>query len=73
MRNATVHVDGFVIPLIGVPDSETIETCDGCKRKFHLTKVTLTGSRFLCEQCLTRPATSRLNSHRQKSNLKPRR
>lgn len=51
MKHATVHIGDMAIPLIGIPESETIERCDGCGKKFNLRQVWLDGTKFLCADC----------------------
>ena len=51
MEHATVRVDNYEIPLIGIAPDETKETCDECKKKFHLQDIEIVGTKFLCGEC----------------------
>ena len=54
MKHALVQTGGYSLPLIGLPEDCTLETCDGCHKRFNVRQITygLTG-RFLCTRCLT--------------------
>lgn len=57
-EHATVKVDGYIIPLIGVPKEATEGACEGCQKPtFHITDLELVGTRMLCPEC--RQAESR--------------
>lgn len=49
-RHATVKIDGKDIPLIGIPESETLDRCDRCGDTFHLSQLQLT-NQLLCQKC----------------------
>lgn len=51
MKHATVERSGWTIPLIGIPQSATLEECDRCRCLFHIRRVVITDGRFLCFEC----------------------
>ena len=51
MKHATVPIDGMQIPLIGIPQYATLETCDLCHDEFHLSQIMFNGVQFLCPKC----------------------
>ena len=40
------------IPIIGVEPSKTQEKCDRCGNTFHMSKLVLTQTEFVCPKCL---------------------
>ena len=36
MGHAIIHLDGMKIPLIGIPEDETLERCDRCGEKDNI-------------------------------------
>lgn len=50
-RHATVYVGRYNIPLIGVPPSATMERCDVCGEKIHLSKATFRDDKIMCRRC----------------------
>lgn len=54
MKHATVRIDDMEIPLIGIPKDEVFETCDKCRKHFHLQDIVLTDTTFLCKICYVR-------------------
>lgn len=51
MKHATVPRDGFVVPLIGIPEAATVEQCDLCGEDIPLRQSIFTGSQILCPRC----------------------
>ena len=53
MDHATVKIDKYVIPLIGVPRDATLGQCDCCHDDFHVQDLKLNeaGNQFLCRKC----------------------
>jgi hypothetical protein len=51
MNHATIQREGFTVPLIGIPMSSRIETCDCCHDEFSLDDVRWTGRQMLCKKC----------------------
>ena len=52
MKHATVERDGFTVPLIGIPLSATLDTCDLCGDVFSIRVLELSESgQLLCERC----------------------
>lgn len=50
-KHATVKVDGYTIPLIGIPPSATEDWCDVCGKKLHLSEVNITeDGRMVCQE-----------------------
>lgn len=49
--HATVIRDGFTVPLIGIPKSSVLETCDLCGVEFSIGSLTFTGKQMLCKKC----------------------
>jgi putative endonuclease len=51
--HATTKIGEYTIPLIGVPQSATDETCTRCEKSFHLTEIMLDGNgKPYCHACL---------------------
>lgn len=50
VKHAIVERSGYRIPLIGIPTSSTLETCDLCGDVFGLRQIELK-KQFLCEKC----------------------
>ena len=48
---ATVQREGFTIPLIGVPESAVIETCDCCGEEIGVSQATVETGGVYCEKC----------------------
>lgn len=51
MDHATVKIDNWDIPLIGIPQYGVREKCDKCKKECHIQDITLTETMFLCKVC----------------------
>lgn len=50
--HATVRIGEYTIPLIGIPESATVQKCSVCGRGFHLSDIELDGKgQPLCQQC----------------------
>ena len=50
-KHATVIRDGYEVPLIGVPESSVLETCQCCGEVIGLLQTVLTGTQALCWKC----------------------
>lgn len=50
-NHAMVQRDGFMVPLIGVPESAVLETCDLCGDTIGLTGAVMNGSQVICQKC----------------------
>jgi len=51
IQHATVQRDGYEVPLIGVPPSAVLETCDCCHEEVGLSQAVITGKQTLCQKC----------------------
>lgn len=51
MKHALVKIGNYDIPLIGIAEDETKETCDKCKKKFHIQDVEIVWDTILCDSC----------------------
>lgn len=53
MEHATIKIDKFIIPLIGVPKDATLEECDCCHEIFAFQDLVLdkTGKFLYCGKC----------------------
>lgn len=51
MKYATVPRDGFIVPLIGIAEDATLETCDLCGEIIPLRQAVFTGKQVLCAKC----------------------
>lgn len=49
--HATVKIEGADIPLIGVPESATMERCDSCMKLVHISGAHYCEWGFLCDDC----------------------
>ena len=52
-RHAIIHVSGYRIPLLGISENETLESCDLCGDWFSIFEVSYTGKQMLCAKCLS--------------------
>jgi hypothetical protein len=61
VKHATVRLGEYTVPLIGVPEDATLETCDTCKKKFNLRVIVLDEHGVpKCPKCLKlSPATAK--------------
>ena len=50
-KHAIVEVDGYKLPLIGIPPEAGLETCDVCGEKVGLAHSVFTGTQMLCPKC----------------------
>lgn len=52
-KHAEVVRDGHLVPLIGVPPSSVLETCDLCGDEIGLTdaEINAAGNQILCPKC----------------------
>lgn len=50
VKHATVRIGQYTIPLIGIPEDSTKETCDVCGVEFYLGDVVFDGIKFYCPQ-----------------------
>lgn len=50
-KNATVLKDGFIVPLIGVPEASVLEECDLCHSQSGIGSVRFNGVQMLCGKC----------------------
>ena len=50
--HATVVRDGYIVPLIGIPDEAALEECDCCHNIIGLSQAHYVGPQVLCERCL---------------------
>jgi hypothetical protein len=48
---ASVRLGSYRIPLLGVPESATLQECDLCHDLFHLLDVELIDIQILCLKC----------------------
>jgi hypothetical protein len=54
MKHASVRIDNWNIPLIGIPPSATIQACTKCGMDRHLQDVVLDhDGNPVCRNCLT--------------------
>jgi hypothetical protein len=51
MEHATIKLGEYTIPLIGLPVSCVRETCDRCKKEFHIQEVEFIEYGILCFDC----------------------
>jgi hypothetical protein len=51
MKHGTVKIGEWTVPLIGVPETATLETCDLCGIELPLREIIFTGRQFLCGSC----------------------
>ncbi len=52
MKYAEVRIGEMAIPLIGISPTAVEETCDKCKKVFHIQDIELLNcGMFLCEKC----------------------
>jgi hypothetical protein len=68
MKHATVKIGEYTVPLIGVPQNATEETCDKCGKKCHIGDMTLgEDMTTTCQQCLqaTQPPNDQAELSRQ--------
>lgn len=52
MKHATAIRDGFVVPLIGIPEDESQQKCESCGQSFDLLQIRFTDGRFVCDACV---------------------
>jgi len=53
-RHAMVVRDGYEVPLIGIPPSAVMETCERCGVEIGLSKSVFDGREVLCPDCAQR-------------------
>lgn len=58
MKHAYVKIDGFSVPMIGVPADATDGRCDNCGRSVHFQELVYDG-RFLCRTCQDLPTPAK--------------
>jgi hypothetical protein len=51
MNHATVKLDGKKIPLIGIPAVATTDTCDICRKTFHISDLRIDDAYIVCVEC----------------------
>ncbi len=51
--HATIKLGDFTIPLIGIPETATLDTCDLCHDVFsiHDLEINEAGNQLLCPKC----------------------
>ena len=62
MNHATITVGEYTIPLIGLPTTCVRETCDRCKKDFHIQEVEFVDDQILCFECLNLRASGESQS-----------
>jgi len=50
-QHAMVVKDGYKVPLIGIPPSAVMETCDCCHEEYGMSELTWSGQQMLCKKC----------------------
>jgi formylmethanofuran dehydrogenase subunit E len=50
-QHAMVVKDGYTVPLIGIPPSAVMETCDCCHEEYGMSELTWSGQQMLCKKC----------------------
>lgn len=58
-KHAQVPRDGYVVPIIGIPEDAALERCDLCGNVFSLWTVKWTGRQMLCKKCREEKPTDR--------------
>lgn len=59
VKYATTKIGGYTIPLLGIPESSTLEVCDKCGQERHITEIKHTGKRWVCINAKSCTAKSR--------------
>lgn len=50
-KHAMVLKDGFNVPLIGVPPTAVLETCDVCGNEYSIRDLSWNGKQMECAKC----------------------
>ena len=53
--HATVPIGEYLIPLIGISPTATLENCDLCHNDMPLSQAIFTGRQILCRRCHAEP------------------
>lgn len=63
MKHAKVKRDGFIVPLIGIPEEAVQEICSICKETVHMEEMKLgTDGVLICKKCATLSAKDEIKS-----------
>ncbi len=63
--HAQVQIGEFKVPLIGIPPSAVLESCDCCHDDIGLSEAVFTGSQVLCPKCCEEPKADHPNEVNQ--------
>jgi len=69
MTHATVIKDGFKVPLIGIPPSAVLETCDLCGEEYPMRELQWSGKQMLCKRHFPSAGSCLLASSKDRSGL----
>ncbi len=62
MKHPTLKLGEYDIPLIGLPMNCVEETCDTCKKEFHIQEVECVDDKILCFVCKEKYERKRKNN-----------